>query len=171
MRGTTLLLSVVVLVLASCSAGTETTITTATTTPEATASPESAPSGLELSDLVGTWKGQLIQPEFYATWRYRVTIQQCDEADDSCGHIEAVTGNWNRTGNPERCGLDITYSGFREDLRAFAFTEDPRSGRSEVCVTALLGLTPLSSGQTLGAEVYYRGTWLLAYGYLHRTSD
>jgi hypothetical protein len=160
MRRAILLVSVAVLVLASCGEDTEGGGSQATT-PAASASPstEPSPSGPEADDFVGSWRGTLYEPDWDATWSLRATIRQCDPGH-GCGRLRLKTPYSGYTDGPLSCEGTLSYEGTEDN--AFVFDEIIEDG---ICVNARMLLTPLPSGHAFGVERYYLGS-SIAYGFL-----
>lgn len=119
-KTTTLSLAAVVLVLASCSGGTEESRPSGRRTP---ARPPSV-DAQTVDMLSGTWTGKMTEPSA-ATWATKVTISPCDSAG-LCGRYSYRTRDWYTTERPAACGGTLTYVGVRDLLPPWGEPARPR---------------------------------------------
>jgi len=174
MRRTVLPLAVVVLVLASCTGGTKESEPSGSSTPETSAQSSPSIDAQSMDMLVGTWTGKVIEPG-RATWSYKVTLESCSSGV-LCGRVSFATQDFVDTGRAASCGGTLTYEGMREpdiamEDHSFTLQEGITWERGVVkshggCDDALMALTPMPDGVTLGFEEYYGGGWGNNYGLL-----
>lgn len=137
------------------------------------ASPDAAADavrgGYAVTDLAGTWKGDILVPWYGAngesdpskdtSWRLDMTIDMCGKGE-SCGLWSFATDNLEVTGKPASCDGTLTYRGFYEDRAAFQFAEAVSSSTGGRCQGVTLVITPLASGTRAGIEERSSGVWL-----------
>ena len=135
-------------------------------TAPATAAPSVGPGdvrgGFAVTDLIGTWTGDVVTPWTGPNWesdpsrdttsRLTLAIGECTKGA-SCGTWKVATDDVAGTGKPMACEGTLTYTGPFQNRAAFAFSETvtPSGGTSD-CAPATLVVTPFSGGMRAAVE-------------------
>lgn len=115
-----------------------------------------------MSDLAGTWKGDVMalgadptgmpDPTKDTVWQARVIIRDCSPGT-VCGSFSYATTDFKGSGKSATCEGTLKYRGFYKDRAAFEFEETiSASAGATICQPMLAVLTPFASGANLGIE-------------------
>jgi hypothetical protein len=155
MRRSLLFLSVSALLLASCGSETDEgqdAQPTGAAAALASDSKEPSPNGVTVSDLVGTWIGDLVEPAKEATWSLRVTFGECNLGEE-CGDVRFRVPNWSQSGSLS-CKATLTFEG--TEGSAFMSEETIESGP---CFPSRMAFVPMPGAYTIGVQEYAEGSW------------
>jgi len=125
---------------------------------------ESSRTRVAVGDLSGVWTGDVFEPGRTATWKTRLTIEDCGDVGARCGTLEYGTSDYGSLDETHTCSLSVIHTGYEEDLDAavppfpggFTFIARVQSG---ICVNGLLVVTPMQDGATVGYQEYWEGGW------------